>query len=84
MRDRELGKKKLIQEYSVSEQRVIRRRWRLAKEKSRAAKCDILSAPPVSPEYQRPHLQEAGHPFSNLNHVYNRIDTVAQTCRGIS
>lgn len=61
-RDRELGKRKLIHERSVSEQRVIRRRWRLAKEKSRAAKfeIDILSTPPVSPEYQQPHLQEAG------------------------
>ncbi|XP_041963903.1 uncharacterized protein LOC121721223 isoform X3 [Alosa sapidissima] len=66
-RDRELGKKKLVHECNVSEQMAIRRRWKLAKAKSRAAKdaTAILSPPPVSPEYQQLHQHEADHSIDN-------------------
>ncbi|XP_062394767.1 uncharacterized protein LOC134082795 isoform X1 [Sardina pilchardus] len=65
-RDRELGKKKLVHECSVSEQRTIRGRWKLAKAKSRAKDATgILSPLSVSPEYHQLHPHEADDSIDN-------------------
>ncbi|KAL2084402.1 hypothetical protein ACEWY4_019920 [Coilia grayii] len=77
IRDKALGKKKLIHECSVTEKRLKRRRWRLAQEKRKTTKVSSLSQASLNSEQSHPH---AGH-SSDIHFGCLSLETTA-TVRG--